>query len=119
MLVEAARRMVSSVRAGDTVARTGGDEFVVLLDEIDAPAEVAAHTAMEIAQRLHASLAADFELSPVGSEAKGLQHQGSASIGVVLFDGLEAVKDSLFSRADAAMYEVKRRGRNGVLMAKA
>lgn len=118
VLVEAARRMAGAVRAGDTVARTGGDEFVVLLDEIDAPAEVAAQTALEIAQRLHASLAADFELSPVGSEAKGLQHHGSASIGVVLFDGQEAVKDSLFSRADAAMYEVKRRGRNGVLMAK-
>ncbi|MCV2351797.1 sensor domain-containing diguanylate cyclase [Paucibacter sp. Y2R2-4] len=118
VLVQAARRMVGAVRAVDTVARTGGDEFVVLLDEIDVSAKVAAQAAIEIAQRLQACLAVDFDLTPVGDKTKGLLHSGSASIGVVLIDSQDTAIDSPFSLADTAMYEVKRSGGNGVLMAK-
>ncbi|WP_271009102.1 sensor domain-containing diguanylate cyclase [Paucibacter sp. B51] len=116
VLVEAARRMVNVVRAVDTVSRAGGDEFVVLLDEIDADAEHAARVAMDIARRLQTSLSAEFELSLDNLLARGACHRGSASIGVVLFDGRVARTESLFACADTAMYEVKRQGRNGVLM---
>jgi len=119
VLVEAARRMVGTVREVDTVSRTGGDEFVIFLGEIGADQEHAARVAMDIARRLQVCLSTEFELSLERSHVPGARHRGSASIGVVLFDGHVARADTLFGYADAAMYEVKRQGRNGVLMTQA
>ncbi len=100
MLTEVARRLRSLLRKADTLARLGGDEFVLVLNEITSPRE-----AESVASKVLANLAAPVMLS-------GIEVQISASIGVSIFpnDGVDA--DSLLKHADAAMYHVKKNGRN-------
>jgi diguanylate cyclase (GGDEF)-like protein len=91
-----ADRMRSVVRAVDTVSRHGGDEFVVLLDELDQPGD-----ARVVADKLMAAIRAPAEL-------EGRTVALTVSIGIALYpDDGEAV-ETLIARADAAMYESKR-----------
>jgi diguanylate cyclase (GGDEF)-like protein len=91
-----ADRMRSVVRAVDTVSRHGGDEFVVLLDELDQPGD-----ARVVADKLMAAISAPAEL-------EGRTVVLTASIGIALYpDDGEAV-ETLIAHADAAMYESKR-----------
>lgn len=99
LLVAVARRVSGELRAGDTAARVGGDEFVVLLDEV-----ATGESALAVAQRIKERLLAPYELG---------QHTVTAtsSIGVALgSDGL-LTPDALVAAADTAMYDAKRRGR--------
>jgi diguanylate cyclase (GGDEF)-like protein/PAS domain S-box-containing protein len=108
MLQEAARRLQAALREKDTVARLGGDEFVVLLQDLGGQRERAAVHAKAIADKLLAVLAEPYEI------ANG-DMQGSASIGVTLWRGsLKVDLDDLLKRADLAMYEAKKAGRNAV-----
>ncbi|HJW03194.1 MAG TPA: GGDEF domain-containing protein [Azospira sp.] len=104
-LREVAKRLQSAVRATDTVARIGGDEFFVLAEYIGSMA--AAHT---FAQKLLAELAAPLAFLPEGC-------QMGASIGICPFpyDGM-SVSD-LIHRADEAMYRVKMSGKGSFAMA--
>jgi len=99
LLVELATRVRASVRAGDTVARFGGDELVVLLDSVTG-AEDAAH----VAAKVLAAVQAPFRLD-------GHEIRIAASIGVSVYPGDGTSPDELVSRADAAMYRHKRRER--------
>ncbi|WP_310383840.1 putative bifunctional diguanylate cyclase/phosphodiesterase, partial [Roseateles sp.] len=107
LLVEVARRLQLSVRANDTVARQGGDEFVVILPELSAGPEQAAVDAENVAEKVRAALARPFFLA---------EHEwvGSASIGISMLGGDDASLDEVLKRADIAMYEAKRSGRNAV-----
>lgn len=98
LLVEMARRLKAQLRAGDLVGRTGGDEFVVLIN--DCGAEEAAR----IAQRLLEYIAA-----PV--PAQKLQLTMSASAGIAVFPDHGADAETLLKHADTAMHEAKRSGR--------
>lgn len=101
VLVEVARRLNGCVRAGDTLARHGGDEYVMLLEEL-ADAEQAA----SIAQR---ALAAFHE--PIRTVVGDIVV--SASIGGHIASDDDDY-DSLLRAADAAMYDAKRRGKSRV-----
>lgn len=94
VLVEFGHRLRGAVRPGDTVARFGGDEFVVICEGSDEAA------AMHVATRLE-----DAIRQPV--EGGGAQHRLSASIGVALGD---TDADALIGRADTAVYRAKGRG---------
>ncbi len=100
LLAQAAKRLQCAVRASDTVARMGGDEFVVLIPELDEP-----RLAMRTAETIVDTMAAPFDLD-------GHVVTVSASVGIVLYpdDGLNA--ESLLRCADQAMYLSKSRGRN-------
>jgi diguanylate cyclase (GGDEF)-like protein len=105
VLRAAAARMTGAVRAIDTVARVGGDEFVVLLPQL-AAGEDAERVARKLLQALDAPI-------PVGAE----QIRVGASIGLACF-GPETVMsastdpaETLIARADVAMYEAKGAGR--------
>jgi diguanylate cyclase (GGDEF)-like protein/PAS domain S-box-containing protein len=100
VLIEVSRRLVGNVRAGDTVARLSGDEFVVLLPE--APG-------IEAVVRVVAGIT-DALAKPIRCEGQTIRL--SASIGISLFpkDGREA--SGLLTRADHAMYEAKAAGRS-------
>lgn len=91
--------MRSSVRQADIVGRLGGDEFAVLMPETDAPLADAA------AQRLAAGLRTVFKGTPTIT----------ASIGVVSCTAPDANTDELLRRADQAMYEAKRTGKDRVV----
>jgi len=94
----AARCMVASVRASDTVSRHGGDEFLILLDDVAHASDASA-----IADKINAALAVPTTL---GEDVLSL----SASIGISVYpdDGEDA--QTLIDRADAAMYKAKRHG---------
>ena len=99
LLCSIANRLIDCVRAGDTVSRQGGDEFVVLLSEVE-HAEDAAITASRIMEATAAPHSID-------------QHElhVTASIGVSIYpeDGLDA--ETLVKNADTAMYQAKENGR--------
>lgn len=102
LLKQVAKRLQSCVRKADTVARFGGDEFVVLLYGFDSEDEPG-HLAQRFLDVLHAPL-----------HLEGVELFNSASIGIALFpnDGEDA--DSLLRNADTAMYAAKELGRNNI-----
>jgi len=102
VLIEVARRLQRAVRAYDTVARFGGDEFVVLLEDINGTED-----ALAIAHRIVVSVAETIAL-PDAQAAVGV------SIGVAHTAGATESRDVLLARADAAMYEAKRAGKGRV-----
>ncbi len=116
LLVEVAQRLRSHVREMDTVARFGGDEFVVLLPELDALAERARQSALEVAHKLLGLLSAPYALHvPHASpDTPPIHHECSASIGVTVFDGSASHPEALLLQADTAMYRAKAEGRHRV-----
>ena len=98
LLMAVAKRLEAALRPGDTVARIGGDEFTLLLDDIGD-----VHGASVVAERLHESLSAPFE---VGSR----EIYVSASIGIALVTADRAPED-VVRDADVAMYRAKAPGR--------
>ena len=116
LLVEVAKRLCACVREVDTVARLGGDEFVVMIGELDADQDQSTQQAVNVAEKIRASLAAPYHLTVVqsGEQGKTVEHHCSASIGVVLFLNHEATETELMKWADAAMYQSKDAGRDGV-----
>ena len=114
LLVEAADRLKSCIREMDTVARFGGDEFVVMISELDTEQSESAAQAGIIAEKIRAALAKPYVLAIQHGEAaqRTVEHQCTASIGVALFGKHEARQDDILKRADAAMYRAKAAGRN-------
>jgi diguanylate cyclase (GGDEF)-like protein len=117
LLVEVAARLNACVREVDTVARFGGDEFVVILSGLDADKAVARAQARMVAEKISASLCAPyiFKAEPASKAHRLVVHQGSASVGVVVFSSHHEPQATLFNRADAAMYQAKNSGRNAVM----
>lgn len=106
LLWQIAQRLLTCVREGDTVARVGGDEFVVVLKDLSQNAQGAATQAEAVAKKIMATLNQPYQL---GSSA---QHS-TASIGVTLFGGDQREStDAPLQRADMAMYQAKLAGRN-------
>ena len=107
MLIEVARRLSLCVRDSDSVARFGGDEFVVLLEGLSVNENEAVVQAGLVAEKIRDSLSQTYQIADY-------VHESSSSIGVVLFNGAEIGAENLFKRADLAMYEAKESGRNAV-----
>ncbi len=105
LLVEAARRIVANVRSADTVARIGGDEFVVMLEGLGAGREEAASHAEQSAQKILAVLAQPYDLG-------GHVFHCTVSIGIALFSGNAETVETPLKNADLAMYKAKGAGRN-------
>lgn len=108
LLVEVAGRLRQCIAEGDTAARQGGDEFAVMLEELGNEAAVAAVQAETVAERIRNELTLPFRL------ADGVEHFGSASIGISLFSGQDEGVEVLVKQADIALYRAKDAGRNRV-----
>jgi diguanylate cyclase (GGDEF)-like protein/PAS domain S-box-containing protein len=106
-LMQVAARLKECLRDGDTVARWGGDEFIVLLEGLDDAADEAARRAAGVTRKILAALNEPYLLL-------GHEHHSSPSIGVVMFRGRTLSADELLKRADLAMYQAKGAGRNTV-----
>jgi diguanylate cyclase (GGDEF)-like protein/PAS domain S-box-containing protein len=102
LLKEVANRLHNCMRESDTVSRIGGDEFVVLLPNVDA-----AEDAMHVAEKILYSLNLPFELA-------GNSISISASLGVAIYPEHGSDEKMLTKNADSAMYNAKNNGRNNV-----
>ena len=100
LLMEAARRITAKIRQSDTAARVGGDEFVVLLRNVDA-----GHGAFDVAEKIGQSLKLPFTTG-------NLELAISASIGVAIYPEHGMNEIDLTRHADSAMYAAKRRGQD-------
>ena len=99
VIVEVARRLQAQLRPEDTVSRFGGDEFVIVCEDVEHPDEVLA-----IASRVHSAFERPFDL-------EGTDVHIGVSIGIALSNG-GSDSEALIRDADAAMYRAKSRGRN-------
>ena len=116
LLIEVAVRMKSCVREMDTVARVGGDEFVVMISELNTDHAESVVQASLIAEKIRFALAQPYLLSlkrEGGAEAT-VEHHCTASIGVVVFVNHEDSQENILKWADAAMYRAKEKKRNSV-----
>ncbi len=107
MLIEVAKRLKSNVREMDTVARLGGDEFVVLAEDVGGDEQDTMRKVGTVAEKIREALARPYRLFDQ-------EYSSSPSIGVALYCGNGESVDDLLKRADIAMYQVKKGGRNAV-----
>jgi diguanylate cyclase (GGDEF)-like protein/PAS domain S-box-containing protein len=115
LLIEVAKRLSACVRQADTVARFGGDEFVVMLGELDVDKARATTLAEVVAEKIRAALSSPYVLAVADEGVSAIvEHQCSASIGVVVFASEGTTSDEALKWADQAMYRAKEAGRNTV-----
>jgi len=112
LLAEVAQRLHCAVREGDTISRLGdtisrlgGDEFVVVLEDLNSETPEAAAQARQVGEKVRAALARPYELD-------GREFHCSASLGVTLFQDHEESVETLLKQADLALYQAKGAGRN-------
>jgi diguanylate cyclase (GGDEF)-like protein len=101
LLKEVAARLSATIRSEDTVARHGGDEFIVLLPNITSPQD-----AQAVAQKILDELIRPFQIH-------GEEFHIGGSIGIALFPNDGEDGEMLLKNSDAAMYHAKKNGRNG------
>jgi diguanylate cyclase (GGDEF)-like protein/PAS domain S-box-containing protein len=99
LLVQFAARLQTCLREGDTLARQGGDEFTILLDDLKGPSD-----AQIVAERIRGATAQPFLVG--GSEVSS-----TASIGIAIWSPTYARPEDLLHDADTAMYRAKAQGR--------
>lgn len=100
LLVDAAKRIVSSVRSDDVVARIGGDEFAILVSDLKNDADLAG-----LAEKIAESLSQPFMIDEINFFV-------TASIGISSYPTDSEDVEDLIKYADTAMYDAKKRGRN-------
>lgn len=116
LLVEVAQRLLATIRECDTVARFGGDEFIILLSEIGSDTQEAQNHAMIVAQKILTLIREPYRIAIVhdnGAE-EILTYHCSVSIGIALFGNNDSEKEKILQRADKAMYKAKENGRNRI-----
>jgi len=107
LLKEVANRLNNCVRVEDTIARIGGDEFVIMLEDLSPNVKEAAAQAEMVGEKVLQTICRPFQLGVH-------DHHSTASIGIILFFGHTDNEDELLKRADSAMYRAKTAGRNTV-----
>jgi len=114
LLIEVAERLTGCVRQIDTAARFGGDEFVVMLEELDIDKDKATAQALMVAEKIRVALANPYLLKIRKSEQEDfvVEHSCTACIGVVLFGNHKATQEDILKWADIAMYQAKNSGAN-------
>lgn len=105
LLQKVAQRLTAHLRDCDTLARFGGDTFLVMLEDLGSDLVVAGARAELIAQKLMHELRQTYQLPEQ-------VYQGSVSMGIALFDAPDDSADVLIKRVELAMYQAKSAGRN-------
>lgn len=103
LLIEVGQRLKTCISQADTVSRVGGDEFVVMLDNLSAAAYEAVSQLEGVAEHILEELSLPYGLDQV-------EYHCTPSIGVVFFHGMADAADDLLKRAELAMYQAKSGG---------
>ncbi|MBQ0756952.1 MAG: EAL domain-containing protein [Amphritea sp.] len=108
LLQKVADQLTKLVRKTDTVARFGGDEFVIMLTDLDSESEVAMNQIRNLSEKILEAQNQYYNFS-------GFNHHSTLSIGITLFsDNNQVGIDQLLQQADLAMYQAKAAGRNTI-----
>ncbi|MFN4351625.1 MAG: EAL domain-containing protein [Hylemonella sp.] len=107
LLTEVAKRLQALLRVEDTVARIGGDEFVLLINELGQDVEASARAAMAVAEKVRAALDRPYLID-------NFSYTSTGSLGISLFPKAGQQIDDLLREADTAMYRAKSAGRNRI-----
>jgi diguanylate cyclase (GGDEF)-like protein/PAS domain S-box-containing protein len=105
LLQQAAQRLKSCLRAGDIVARMGGDEFVVMLEDLSEQAIEAAIQTEAVGEKFLVTLGQPYRLGKH-------EYRSTVSIGAAMFSDHGQSVEEMLKRADIAMYQAKKAGRN-------
>jgi diguanylate cyclase (GGDEF)-like protein len=105
LLQHVALRLAISIRNCDSVARTGGDEFVILLQGLDGSDKEAAEQAEVVGEKILSALNKPYQLGSI-------EYHCSCSIGISLFKDAQQGSEEIFKQANIAMYQAKKSGRN-------
>ena len=105
LLQQIAQRLQACVRDGDTVARAGGDEFIVILEDLSENTLQAASQASAVAEKILLEVGRRYDFG-------SWTHRCTSSIGISLFGEASEEVDAILIRADLAMYKAKDAGRN-------
>jgi diguanylate cyclase (GGDEF)-like protein/PAS domain S-box-containing protein len=114
LLIQTAGRISGCIREVDTVARFGGDEFIVLVSDLDAKKAESTTNARMVAEKIRVRLAEPYALAVhhEGGAETVVERQCTGSIGIVLFRNHEFSDEDLLRWADIAMYQAKDNGGN-------
>ena len=104
LLIDVAQRLRANIRQSDTVARQGGDEFVILLDNLSSEMSETASMAQHLGEKLRKAMEKPFNLN-------GIEYSCKISIGISLLTKDDSLED-LLRQADLALYRAKDAGRN-------
>jgi diguanylate cyclase (GGDEF)-like protein/PAS domain S-box-containing protein len=107
LLKQVGRRLMDCVRPDDTVSRVGGDEFVIILERLGKNVAVATRRADELVKKIQSAVSQLYPLT-----AGRPDYYITSSIGLTLFGDQDSSIDALLKKADVALYEAKKRGRN-------
>jgi diguanylate cyclase (GGDEF)-like protein/PAS domain S-box-containing protein len=105
LLRQVSQRLIACIRESDMVARIGGDEFVVMLENLSEDGQEAAKQSEAVGEKILAALNQSYQLASA-------THRSAASIGIALFGDVRESVEDLLKRADLAMYRAKAAGRN-------
>lgn len=105
LLQQVAQRLLSCVREDDTVSRFGGDEFVVMLEDLSKQPLEAATQAEAVAEKILAALNQTYMLNAHA-------YRSTSSVGITIFKNHDENLEELLKQADIAMYQAKKSGRN-------
>lgn len=106
LLIEIAKRLQLNVRIGDTVGRQGGDEFIILLNNLGTNSTEAKAKVLQFSQKIYEAFEKPFDLN-------GFEYSCKISTGISLFQKGSSVEE-LFKHADIALYQAKDAGRNTI-----
>jgi diguanylate cyclase (GGDEF)-like protein/PAS domain S-box-containing protein len=107
LLLDVARRLMGCVRDQDSLAHQGGDDFIVILEDLGHELHEAATRAEMVAEKILQSLREPYQLGSIG-------YNSQASVGIAIFHAQEDSAEEVLKRADTAMYRAKADGRNTV-----
>jgi diguanylate cyclase (GGDEF)-like protein len=116
LLIEVAHRLTACVREMDAVSRFGGDEFVILVSELQKDKLKSSEQARLVAEKIRRTLARPYilKLKNATQPDTSIEHHCTASIGVTLFFNHETSQADALKDADAVMYLAKSEGGNVV-----